>query len=318
MKRLTCSLVLTALLLHSPSSLLAQPQQRAMTNKDIILLTKAGFGAELIIAKIRSSGGSFDTSVEALTELKAAGVPEAVMVMMMEAAEPTATGGGGARLDGPTPSARPSSFVPSASQSSMASASSANSLTTVSSELAPEFGELSELTGAESVYVYADDLEDRKIIVNADSPESADFVLFLVMSERRLNTTGTWFLGSYVVSSDRRYTGAMMAVSRGAVINDRPRPRIHWSTRKIKDVDGMFGISFNRHPATNGTRQFLKELTAARLMYGHSKPGGLTAPVPRQQRPSAPVTAEAVQYTQPAKRICAQNGYRVPCPEDRP
>lgn len=59
-------------------------QMPGMTNQEVVDLVKFGISAEIIKAKIKSSC-NFDTSVKALTELKTAGVPDAVMLAMVEA-----------------------------------------------------------------------------------------------------------------------------------------------------------------------------------------------------------------------------------------
>ncbi|MBK9152793.1 MAG: hypothetical protein IPM25_00920 [Chloracidobacterium sp.] len=65
--------------------LLAVPvfSQETLTNKDIIDLTKAGMSESLILAKMKSSKTSFDTSPAALIELKMAGVSDTVMLEMV-------------------------------------------------------------------------------------------------------------------------------------------------------------------------------------------------------------------------------------------
>ncbi|MGH9417865.1 MAG: hypothetical protein ACRD01_14685 [Terriglobales bacterium] len=62
----------------------AQP----MTNGDVLALVKAGLAAEIIIAKIEASRDAFDTSAIALTQLKADGVPDSVMLAMVKAKQP--------------------------------------------------------------------------------------------------------------------------------------------------------------------------------------------------------------------------------------
>jgi hypothetical protein len=61
----------------------AQPVANALTNKDVIDLLKAGLTAEVIVAKIKSSATNFDTSPAALSELKAANVPDDVILAMV-------------------------------------------------------------------------------------------------------------------------------------------------------------------------------------------------------------------------------------------
>ncbi len=65
--------------------------QQPLTNTDVIYLMKSGFSEEIIIAKIRSGGGKFDTSTSALKNLKDAGVQESVILAMIETESPANT-----------------------------------------------------------------------------------------------------------------------------------------------------------------------------------------------------------------------------------
>jgi hypothetical protein len=56
-----------------------------LINKDVADMLKSGLSAEIVIAKIRSAATAFDTSAAALQEMKAAGVPDAVILAMVEA-----------------------------------------------------------------------------------------------------------------------------------------------------------------------------------------------------------------------------------------
>lgn len=56
----------------------------ALTNKDVLDMMKAGLTADIIVAKIKSSETSFDTSPAALAELKAANVPDSVILAMVK------------------------------------------------------------------------------------------------------------------------------------------------------------------------------------------------------------------------------------------
>ena len=58
-------------------------------NQDVLDLLKTGLSAETVVAKIKSSATAFDTSVDALKELKAEDVPEIVIRAMVEASAPT-------------------------------------------------------------------------------------------------------------------------------------------------------------------------------------------------------------------------------------
>jgi hypothetical protein len=66
-----------------------QPLQGApapLNNKDVLDMIQAGLAAEVIVAKIKSSATAFDTTSAGLQELKGAGVPDAVMLAMVQAA----------------------------------------------------------------------------------------------------------------------------------------------------------------------------------------------------------------------------------------
>jgi len=63
----------------------AKPQTVSSTisNKEVLEMIKAGLTAEVVVAKIKSSPTSFDTSPAALAELKSANVPDAVILAMV-------------------------------------------------------------------------------------------------------------------------------------------------------------------------------------------------------------------------------------------
>ncbi len=62
-------------------------QTETLTNQDIILMTQAGLGKELIVKKIKDSGGKYDVSAQNLIDLKKAGVDDAVIATMLEKAQ---------------------------------------------------------------------------------------------------------------------------------------------------------------------------------------------------------------------------------------
>jgi hypothetical protein len=82
----------SALLLALSCEALANVLQReslqgkvvALSNQDVLDMLRAGVSAEVIVAKIRNTNCSFDTSPAALKELKAAGVPDSVLLAMVE------------------------------------------------------------------------------------------------------------------------------------------------------------------------------------------------------------------------------------------
>ena len=53
-------------------------------NADVVQMVKAGFSSELVIAKIKASKVNFDTSAPTLTALKTDGVPDGVLVAMVQ------------------------------------------------------------------------------------------------------------------------------------------------------------------------------------------------------------------------------------------
>jgi hypothetical protein len=59
-------------------------QTETLTNAEIIEMTKAGLGRDLILSKIKSSHPKFDVSVNALIELKKASVDDEVISAMIE------------------------------------------------------------------------------------------------------------------------------------------------------------------------------------------------------------------------------------------
>ena len=59
-------------------------EEEALTNEDIVRLSQAGLGAEVIITKIRASAAAFDTSVAQLLELKGADVEDSVIAAMVD------------------------------------------------------------------------------------------------------------------------------------------------------------------------------------------------------------------------------------------
>jgi len=63
-------------------------QASTLSNADIIQMTLAGFAPETIIAKIKTSKSSFDTSPTSLTDLKSKGVAESVLRAMIDTERP--------------------------------------------------------------------------------------------------------------------------------------------------------------------------------------------------------------------------------------
>lgn len=62
-------------------------QTERLTNKSIIDMVKAGFSEELIVTKIKTSEANFDTSIDALKDLKSKGVSEKIIMAVMNGKE---------------------------------------------------------------------------------------------------------------------------------------------------------------------------------------------------------------------------------------
>ena len=69
----------------------AKSQAAALTNKDVLDMMRSGLTADVIVAKIKSSETNFDTTPNGLAELKAANVPDSVMLAMVKGPSPAAT-----------------------------------------------------------------------------------------------------------------------------------------------------------------------------------------------------------------------------------
>jgi hypothetical protein len=108
MKRLVSSTLMLSLsmaaVVASPSRnqdpAAAKAQTAALTNKDVLDMMKAGLTADVIVAKIKSSETNFDTTPNALAELKAANVPDSVMLAMVKGPSTAAASSGPPPADG--------------------------------------------------------------------------------------------------------------------------------------------------------------------------------------------------------------------------
>ena len=102
MKRLLASILMLSLgmaVLASPArnqdppanAAKSEATSPALTNKDVLDMMKAGLAPDIIVAKIKSSQTNFDTSPGALAELKAANVPDSVILAMVKGSSPAAS-----------------------------------------------------------------------------------------------------------------------------------------------------------------------------------------------------------------------------------
>src|SRR3974390_2517932 len=71
------------LLALAPFTILAQDSRRPITNADVISMTKSGLGEQTIVLAIQQGPTAFDTSPQALIELKKAGVTDGVLNLML-------------------------------------------------------------------------------------------------------------------------------------------------------------------------------------------------------------------------------------------
>lgn len=65
------------------------PANNALTNRDILDMHHAEISTDIIVAKIKAGPSNFDTSPNALKDLKSAGIPDNVIVAMVEASSKT-------------------------------------------------------------------------------------------------------------------------------------------------------------------------------------------------------------------------------------
>ncbi len=91
-RRTACFLAVILLLgLHTPA-LIGQDSsatKTALTNQDVMGMVKTGLSQEVVLAKIKVGPCGFDTTPDALKALKAADVPDAVILAMVEASAAT-------------------------------------------------------------------------------------------------------------------------------------------------------------------------------------------------------------------------------------
>lgn len=88
MRRFAFILVVVSALFVIPVASAQQqspPKAYSLTNKDVVQMLQDGLTPEIVVAKIKSSTCSLDTSPQALKDLKAGSVPDAVILAMVQA-----------------------------------------------------------------------------------------------------------------------------------------------------------------------------------------------------------------------------------------
>lgn len=86
-----CRIILIVILLIPLNGIAQTPASVPMTNQDVIKLTKAGLGDDVIIVKIGASQTNFDTSTDAIVILKSSGVSDRVIQAMFKGASSTSS-----------------------------------------------------------------------------------------------------------------------------------------------------------------------------------------------------------------------------------
>jgi len=69
----------------------AQADQAALTNADVVYMVRSGLSPEVIINSIHSRGGRFDTTPDAIVQLKANGVSDYLIQVMQTTPPPSAS-----------------------------------------------------------------------------------------------------------------------------------------------------------------------------------------------------------------------------------
>ena len=89
MRRIVACLGVVLLGIFGPPVAGVQEDEELLTNADVVTLTEGGLPAALIVAKIAVTRTDFDTSVEQLVSLSAAGVDAGVIEAMVAATSPS-------------------------------------------------------------------------------------------------------------------------------------------------------------------------------------------------------------------------------------
>lgn len=69
----------------------AAAEQNALTNSDVVYMVRSGLSQQVIVNAIRQRGGRFDTTPDAIVQLKANGVNDYVIQVMQTTPPPSAT-----------------------------------------------------------------------------------------------------------------------------------------------------------------------------------------------------------------------------------
>lgn len=205
--------------------------QTVLKNADVIELVKSGLSAGIISAKIKASETDFDTSTEALKILSENGVPEAVVVTMLEIDK--------VKRD-------------KLSATKQTSESSRNDV--------PEQGTLADLTNLKKVYISAQTAKSRDIIAKVlksksfeivDKLENSDFAIKYEETVEEVGAVATAYGNTARARTETQKVGNFTVIMPSS---DSNRIRLIYSTRKTEYY------VWESNPAESATKQFLKDI----------------------------------------------------------
>lgn len=208
--------------------------QEVLTNKSVVEMVNSGLSPEIIIAKIRSSSVSFDTSTDALKSLSEAGVPENVVIAM----------------------------IGEEGKAAKVAKQDANERTKIR-ESVPEQGKLKDIISKSQVFIITDDLKARDIIEKelgkikkfkiVDKFEDSEFVIKYESWVEVVNVSAT-VVGNTATARENKQTVGLFTVLMPSLDLDSDRVRQIYSTRKTKY------FVWENNPAESTTKQFLKDI----------------------------------------------------------
>lgn len=222
------------------ASLIPQEQTKptfVFSNKDVIDMVKAGFGSEIINAKIVGTDAAFDTSPVALKELKDAGVPQDVILTIVK---------------------NPLGLKSIVQQKPQANAVASSAATE------PEYGTIQDIKGLAKIFVRADDDDARSTIIRMLSGyEGVGVVNAAKDAEIILDYT---ILTRDVAANRGPYAhGASMALKsqmRAYTTKSDGTKLIAWTETETFDVTNGFVLGASNE--VNLTHHFVRDLQKAR------------------------------------------------------
>lgn len=208
-------------------------QQLVLSNKDVVEMVKAGFGADIINAKITGTEAAFDISLAALKELKDSGVPQDVILTMVK---------------------NPLGSKSAALRQPIAPASSGE----------PEYATIQDIKGLSKIYVRADDDDVRSTIIGmlrgyegvevVNSAKDAEIVLdYTTLTRDVAANRGSGAMGASM---------ALKSQMRAYVTKQNGARLIAWTESETLDVVNAF--TFSAPNEVNLTHHFVRDLQKAR------------------------------------------------------